>query len=171
MKRLISSDKNSVAINSNELINISDISVYQDPHFISCSEHLNPNSLSQLRWHSGAALIGQYFCNRRWLAAAAATLLTRLWWKKEGEEICYGNLVLVASCNTSILKYPLPYWHFARLKVLLYSSLTSRASVFSRTKLKVLQRIYSVIRISFVLIISWLIATLGPDLSQVLAEE
>ena len=39
MKRLISSEKNSVAINSNELINISDIYVYKHPHFISCSEH------------------------------------------------------------------------------------------------------------------------------------
>lgn len=83
-------------------------------------------------------------------------------WDSAERRICYGNLVLVASCNTSILKYPLPYWHFARLKVLLYSSLTSRASVFSRTKLKVLQRIYSVIQITFVLIISWLIANLGP---------
>ena len=40
MKRLISSEKNSVAINSNELINISDIYVYKHLHFISCSEHL-----------------------------------------------------------------------------------------------------------------------------------
>ena len=85
MKRLISSEKNSVAINSNELINISDIYVYKHLHFISCSEHRNRIWVqipSQLRWHSGAAPIGQYFCNRRWLAAAAATLLTRFCWER-----------------------------------------------------------------------------------------
>ena len=43
---------------------------------------LSPNSLSQLLRHSGAAPIGQYFCNRRWLAAAAATLLTRFSWER-----------------------------------------------------------------------------------------
>ena len=50
---------------------------------------LSPNSLSQLPWHSGAAPIGQYFCNRRWLAAAAATLLTRFYWesRKGGNKV------------------------------------------------------------------------------------